>query len=242
MTALKGKTAIVTGAARGIGEAIASRFTAEGARVAAFDLNPPRSRNGGLSMKVDVADEASVDAAVSNVIATFGQIDILVNNAAADGIRGPVTEMSLHDWTLALTVNLTGAFLLCRAVIPHMARAGGGAVVNVASQLGSVAVPANPVYCASKGGLIQLTRAMALDHAGDGVRVNALSPGAVLTERLIGAYGSEAAVRETLTSKYPLGRIGMPDDLAGAAVFLASDDARFMTGADLVVDGGYSAQ
>lgn len=242
MTALKGKTAIVTGAARGIGDAIAARFTAEGARVAAFDLNPPPPHDGGLSMKVDVADEANVDAAVSDVVATFGQIDILVNNAAADNIRGPVTEMSLDDWNLALTVNLTGAFLLCRTVIPLMAKAGGGAIVNIASQLGSVAVPANPVYCASKGGLIQLTRAMALDHASDGVRVNALSPGAVLTERLTGVYGSEAAVREVLTPKYPLGRIGMPDDLAGAAVFLASDDAGFMTGADLVVDGGYSAQ
>ena len=242
MAALDGKTAIVTGAARGIGAAIAERFAAEGAKVASFDLNPPVPQDGGLSLQVDVADENSVQAGIAEVIAAFGQIDILVNNAAADGIRGAVTEMSLADWNRALAVNLTGAFLLCRAVIPHMAKAGGGSVVNVASQLGSVAVPANPVYCASKGGLIQLTRAMALDHAGDGVRVNALSPGAVLTERLIGVYGSEAGVRDALTPKYPLGRIGMPDDLAGAAVFLASEDAQFMTGADLVVDGGYSAQ
>ncbi len=242
MAALDGKTAIVTGAARGIGAAIAERFAAEGARVASFDLSPPPPQEGGLSMEVDVADENSVNAAVAEVMAAFGQIDILVNNAAADSIRGAVTEMSLHDWNRALGVNLTGAFLLCRAVIPHMAKSACGSVVNVASQLGSVAVPANPVYCASKGGLIQLTRAMALDHGSDGVRVNALSPGAVLTERLIGVYGSEAAVRKALTPKYPLGRIGMPDDLAGAAVFLASADSQFMTGADLVVDGGYSAQ
>jgi len=242
MAALDGKTAIVTGAARGIGAAIAERFAAEGARVASFDLNPPVPPDGGLSLEVDVADETSVMQAVTKVIAAFGQIDILVNNAAADGIRGPVTEMSLADWNRALAVNLTGAFLLCRAVIPHMTKAAGGSVVNIASQLGSVAVPANPVYCASKGGLIQLTRAMALDHGADGVRINALSPGAVLTDRLIGAYGSEAAVREALTPKYPLGRIGMPDDLTGAAVFLASEASQFMTGADLVVDGGYSAQ
>lgn len=242
MSALTGKAAIVTGAARGIGAAIATRFAAEGARVAAFDLNPPEPLNGGLSARVDVADETSVERSVGEAVAAFGRLDIVVNCAAADGIRGPVTEMTLADWNRALAVNLTGAFLLSRAAIPHMERTEGGSIIHVASQLGSVAVPGNPVYCASKGGLIQLTRAMALDHAEAGIRVNALSPGAVLTERLIGVYGSEDAVRDALTAKYPLGRIGMPDDLAGAAVFLASDDARFMTGADLVVDGGYSAQ
>lgn len=242
MAALTGKAAIVTGAARGIGAAIAARFAAEGARVAAFDLNPPDAPENGLSARLDVADETSVGNRVDEAARTFGRLDILVNCAAADGIRGAVTEMTLADWNRALAVNLTGAFLMCRATIPHMANPDGGSIINVASQLGSVAVPANPVYCASKGGLIQLTRAMALDHASAGIRVNALSPGAVLTERLIGVYGSETAVRDALTGKYPLGRIGMPDDLTGAAVFLASDEARFMTGADLVVDGGYTAQ
>lgn len=242
MATLTGKAAIVTGAARGIGAAIAARFAAEGARVAVFDLNPPKQPENGLSARVDVADETSVNEEVKKVATTFGRLDLLVNCAAADGIWGPVTEMTLADWNRALAVNLTGAFLTSRAVIPHMAKSGGGSIVNIASQLGSVAVPANPVYCASKGGLIQLTRAMALDHAEAGIRVNALSPGAVLTERLVGVYGSEEAVRAALTPKYPLGRIGMPDDLAGAAVFLASDESCFMTGADLVVDGGYSAQ
>ena len=242
MGALTGKTAVVTGAARGIGASIAVRFHDDGARVACLDLNPPKPPENGLSRATDVADEGSVKDAVTAIAKEFGRIDILVNCAAADGIRGPVTEMSLQDWNRALAVNLTGAFLTSRAVIPHMAARDGGSIIHVASQLGSVAVPANPVYCASKGALIQLARAMALDHAKDGIRVNTLSPGAVLTERLIGVYGSEAAVRDALTAKYPLGRIGMPDDLAGAAVFLASDDSRFMTGADLVVDGGYLAQ
>jgi NAD(P)-dependent dehydrogenase (short-subunit alcohol dehydrogenase family) len=150
--------------------------------------------------------------------------------------------MSLEEWNHAIAVNLTGAFLMSRAAIPLMASSGGGSIINVASQLGSVAVPANPAYCASKGGLIQLTRAMALDHAKEAIRVNALSPGAVMTERLIGVYGSEQRVRHALTGKYPIGRIGMPQDLVGAAVFLGSEASRFMTGADLVVDGGYSAQ
>jgi NAD(P)-dependent dehydrogenase (short-subunit alcohol dehydrogenase family) len=242
MTALTGKTAIVTGAARGIGAAIAARYSGEGARVACLDLNPPEPPVNGLALETDVAEETSVAEAVAKTAKEFGRIDILVNCAAADGIRGPVTEMALADWNRALAVNLTGAFLTSRAVIPHMEAGEGGAIIHVASQLGSVAVPANPVYCASKGGLIQLARAMALDHAAAGIRVNALSPGAVLTERLIGVYGSEEAVRAALTTKYPLGRIGMPDDLTGAAVFLASDESRFMTGADLVVDGGYSAQ
>ncbi len=242
MAALTGKAAIVTGAARGIGAAIAARFAAEGARVAIFDLNPPRPPEDGLSARVDVADETSVGKHVDRAAAAFGRLDLLVNCAAADGMRGPVTEMTAADWNRALAVNLTGAFLTCRAAIPHMAKSGGGSIINVASQLGSVAAPGNPAYCASKGGLIQLTRAMALDHAEAGIRVNALSPGAVLTGRLAGAYGSEEAARAALTPRYPLGRIGMPDDLAGAAVFLASAESRFMTGADLVVDGGYSAQ
>ena len=242
MTALTGKAAIVTGAARGLGAAIAARFADEGARVACLDLNPPEPPANGLALATDVADETSVAEAVAKTVEEFGRIDILVNCAAADGIRGPVTEMALADWNRALAVNLTGAFLTSRAVIPHMEAGEGGSIIHVASQLGSVAVPANPVYCASKGGLIQLARAMALDHAEANIRVNALSPGAVLTERLIGVYGSEEEVRKALTSKYPLGRIGMPDDLTGAAVFLASDESRFMTGADLVVDGGYSAQ
>ncbi|MDJ1018071.1 MAG: SDR family oxidoreductase [Paracoccaceae bacterium] len=242
MTSLAGKTAIVTGGARGIGAAIVERFVSEGMRVAAFDLNPPAPPTNGLSRRVDVADEKQVTDAVAETVDIFGRIDVLVNCAAADGIRGAVTEMTLDGWNLVMAANLTGAFLMSRAAIPAMASGEGGAIINVASQLGSVAVPANPAYCASKGGLIQLTRAMALDHAAEGIRVNALSPGAVLTERLVGVYGSESAVRDALTGKYPLGRIGMPDDLVGAAVFLASDESRFMTGADLVVDGGYSAQ
>jgi NAD(P)-dependent dehydrogenase (short-subunit alcohol dehydrogenase family) len=242
MTSLVGKTAIVTGAARGIGAAIAEGFAAEGVRVASFDLNPPPPQSDGLSVRVDISDETVVNDEVANAFETFGQLDILVNCAAADGIRGSVTEMSLEQWNHAIAVNLTGAFLMSRAAIPLMASSGGGSIINVASQLGSVAVPANPAYCASKGGLIQLTRAMALDHAKEAIRVNALSPGAVMTERLIGVYGSEPRVRDALTGKYPIGRIGMPQDLVGAAVFLGSDASRFMTGADLVVDGGYSAQ
>jgi NAD(P)-dependent dehydrogenase (short-subunit alcohol dehydrogenase family) len=150
--------------------------------------------------------------------------------------------LPLAEWDRALRINLTGVFLVCRAVLPSMLRTGGGVIINVASQLGSVAIPNSAVYCATKGGVLQLTRALALDHAGDGVRVNSLSPGAVLTPRLTGLYGSGEKAEAELSPKHPIGRIGRPEEIAGAAVFLASSDATFMTGSDLVVDGGYLAQ
>ncbi len=248
MARLDGKTAVITGAGRGIGRAIAERFHAEGARVALLDADGAAAQDvadtlgdRAMAHPVDVADEASVSAAIEAVHGELGGIDILVNNAAAPNARVKVADMALADWQRALDVNLTGAFLVSRAVLAAMRRTGG-AIINIASQLGSVAVPNGASYCASKGGLLQLTRAMALDHAADGVRVNSLSPGAVMTDRLTAIYGSEEAATAALAPKHPIGRIGLPRDVAGAAVFLASDEAAFMTGADLVVDGGYLAQ
>ena len=180
--------------------------------------------------------------AVSETQAAFGRIDILVNNAAADNSQTPVGDLTLDEWRRTIDVNLTGVFLLSRAVIRMMRKTGGGVIVNVASQLGSVAVRNKAAYCASKGGVLQLTRAMALDHADDNIRVNSLSPGAVMTERLTNLYGGEEAASDALVRFHPIGHIGLPSDVAGGAVFLASDDARFMTGSNLVIDGGYLAQ
>ncbi|WP_245584732.1 SDR family NAD(P)-dependent oxidoreductase [Salipiger mucosus] len=227
----------MTGAARGIGRAIAERFEAEGARVARLD----RSAEAGM-LAVDVTDERAVEDAIAQVHDRFGRIDVLVNNAAALSTNAPVADLTLKDWRASIDVNLTGVFLVSRAVLRLMRTQGAGVIVNVASQLGSVAVRNNAAYCASKGGVLQLTRAMALDHAGDGIRVNALSPGAVMTERLRAAYGSEEATSAALAPKHPIGRIGDVAEIAGAAVFLASDEAGFMTGSDMVVDGGYTAQ
>ncbi len=241
MGKLDGKTALVTGAGRGIGKAIADRFAQEGARVARMDLAHSTS-DGDLILTVDVSDETAVQRAVSETQAAFGRIDILVNNAAADNSQTPVGDLTLDEWRRTIDVNLTGVFLLSRAVIRMMRKTGAGVIVNVASQLGSVAVRNKAAYCASKGGVLQLTRAMALDHADDNIRVNSLSPGAVMTERLTNLYGSEEAASDALARFHPIGHIGLPSDVAGGAVFLASDDARFMTGSNLVIDGGYLAQ
>ena len=241
MGKLEGKTALVTGAERGIGKAIADRFAKEGARVARMDLAHSTS-DGDLNLTVDVSDETAVQRAVSETQAAFGRIDILVNNAAADNSQTPVGDLTLDEWRRTIDVNLTGVFLLSRAVIRMMRKTGGGVIVNVASQLGSVAVRNKAAYCASKGGVLQLTRAMALDHADDNIRVNSLSPGAVMTERLTNLYGGEEAASDALARFHPIGHIGLPSDVAGGAVFLASDDARFMTGSNLVIDGGYLAQ
>jgi len=241
MGKLDGKTALVTGAGRGIGKAIADRFAQEGARVARMDLAHSTS-DGDLILTVDVSDETAVQRAVSETQAAFGRIDILVNNAAADNSQTPVGDLTLDEWRRTIDVNLTGVFLLSRAVIRMMRKTGAGVIVNVASQLGSVAVRNKAAYCASKGGVLQLTRAMALDHADDNIRVNSLSPGAVMTERLTNLYGGEEAASDALVRFHPIGHIGLPSDVAGGAVFLASDDARFMTGSNLVIDGGYLAQ
>lgn len=238
---LEGRVAIVTGAGGGIGAAIARVFAAAGARVASLDLQAPDPAPNGIALMADVSREADTLRATAEVTERLGAVGILVNGAAPHEPVGTVLELPPDAWERVFAVQVTGAYLMSRAVLPSMIAAGRGSIIHIASQLGSVGTPGRPAYCSAKGALIQLARVMALDHAAQGVRVNALSPGAVETGRLLHRYGTMEAAREAAVPKHPIGRLGQPDEIAQAALFLASDGSSFMTGADLVVDGGYTA-
>ena len=249
MGALNNKVAVVSGAAGGIGGAIASLFAREGARVACLDLAPPTvlaaaiQGAGGeaLALAADVSREADTVAAVQAVVAAWGGVHVLVNGASPDDPTGTILELSPHDWDRVFAVHVTGAYLMSRAALPHMIGAGGGSIIHIASQMGRVGARGRPAYCAAKGAMIQLAKAMALDHADQGIRVNTLSPGSVETRRMLVRHETMEAARAVMVPKHPIGRLGLPEEIAQAALFLASDASSFVTGSDLLVDGGYTA-
>lgn len=248
---LAGKAALISGAGGGICGAIALAYSKAGAAVACCDVDAACAADtarlvteaGGraIAFACDAASESRTRAAAEAAHDAFGRIDILVSGAAPNDPSGTVIETSLADWQRVLDINLTGSFLFSRAVLPFMIAGGGGSIIFIASQLGRVGSAGRAAYCATKGALIQLAKVMAIDHAAENIRVNTLSPGAIETQRMLHRYGSFAAARERLGSKHALGRLGRPEELAGAAVFLASDAASFVTGSDLLVDGGYTA-
>ena len=248
---LAGKAALISGAGGGICRAIALAFARAGASVACGDIDAASaaetarliSEAGGksLSQACDVASETETLAIAAAARRAFGRLDILVSGAAPHDPSGTILETSLADWQKVLDINLTGSFLLSRAVLPVMIAGGGGSIIFIASQLGRVGSARRAAYCATKGALIQLAKVMAIDHAADNIRVNTLSPGGVETQRTLHRYGSFSAARELLGAKHLMGRLGRPDEIADAALFLAGDSASFITGSDLLVDGGYTA-
>jgi NAD(P)-dependent dehydrogenase (short-subunit alcohol dehydrogenase family) len=245
---LQGRVILVTGSGRGIGRAACLRLASEGAKVICADVDGESAAataaaigGAAMSARCDVTDAASAEAAVAGGIAHFGSLYGLMNNAAAPSTDATVVDLALADWEQEIAVSLTGAFLMSKFALPHMA-AKGGSIVHVASQFARVGIPGSAAYCAAKAGLVNLAKVMALDHAHQRIRVNTLSPGAVGTERLAAHHGTVAEAERKLAPKHPIGRIARPEEIAAAAAFLMSDDSSFMTGADLLVDGGYAAQ
>ena len=248
---LDGKSAMVVGAANGIGRATALAFAAAGAGVACADVEAAGAKTtaadietaGGHAMAVhlDVTDSASCRAAVAATVERFGGVDVLLYGAADNDRSATVLELDEAAWDRVIRINLTGAFLMVKATIPAMITRGGGSVILIASQLGRVASPGRPAYCATKGALIQLAKVLAADHAAQGIRANTLSPGAVETRRMLQRWTSMEEARKVMAPRHLVGRLGQPDEIAQAALYLASDVSRFMTGADLLIDGGYTA-
>ncbi|MEA4906849.1 MAG: glucose 1-dehydrogenase [Chloroflexi bacterium] len=247
------KVVIVTGAAKGIGWGIASVFCKEGAKVCVVDWDAATGletvdafrRDGAeaIFVKCDVSNEEQVQAMIDKTVQTFGGIDILVNNAGI-GVYKTITDASSDDWDRCLGVNLKGVFLCSRYAIPHMQARGKGAIVNVSSVHSFQTVNGASPYAASKGGVWALTRSMAIDY-GPTIRVNAVAPGWVLTPLIQGifdSYPDPAAQQQAVERRQVMKRIGRPEDLGYAAAFLASDEASFITGTQLFVDGGLTAQ
>ncbi|WBY02622.1 SDR family oxidoreductase [Ramlibacter tataouinensis] len=239
---LQGRVCIVTGAAQGIGEACARRFAADGAQVVIADIEDARGQAlaaelGGAFVHCDVGDKAQVDAMVAEVMQRHGRIDVLVNNAgifkAADFL-----DVSEADFDAVLRVNLKGSFLAGQAVAREMARAGRGAIVNMSSVNGVLAIPTIASYNVSKGGINQLTRVMALALADKGIRVNAVAPGTIATELAARAVLTSEDAKHRILSRTPMKRLGEPAEIADVVAWLASDAASYVTGEIVVVDGG----
>ena len=252
---LTGARALVTGAASGIGLAVAARCLSEGAAVAALDRDGPALRRAvaGLSasgrdrvtaVQADVADPEQVKAAVAVAGERLGGLTAVVTVAGIGGYTGDIGQTSVADWARTLAVNLSGTFHVCRAALPLLRASGGGRIVTVSSQYGLVGGAGSPAYCAAKAGVIGLTRAMAVDHAAEGIAVNCVCPGPIDTPMLRASTSHrELAARETARTagRVLLGGPGRPEDVAGMIVFLLGPDAGFLTGAVLTCDGGWTA-
>lgn len=251
---LAGKVALVTGAASGLGAESARRLAQEGASVVLTDLAAEAGQAvaddilaaGGTAvfLSQDVTDEARWGEVAAAALERFGHLDVLVNSAGIGEGGGPLLEATYEHWRRVLAINLDGTFLGMKAVVPAMTAAGRGSIINLSSILGKVGMPGATAYCASKGGVLMLTKAAALELAAAGVRVNSIHPGFIETPMVRNAFRrseNENEMRDMIVSRHAVGRLGVPREIADAVVFLASDESSFMTGSEVVVDGGYTA-
>jgi len=251
MGKLDGKVAIVTGAASGIGRATAALFAAEGAKVVAADWSDAEgtkaveaiTASGGAAVfvRVDVSQPDDVQAMIRKAVDLYGGVDVIFNNAGVEGEQAITADCSLENWDRVININLKGVFLGMKYALPEMLKRGGGSIINNASVAGIVGFRSIPAYCASKGGVIQLTKAAALEYAAQGIRVNAICPGVIWTPMVERFVGDNAEARKAFEAMEPVGRFGSPEEVARMALFLASDDSSFCTGAPFVVDGGFVA-
>ncbi len=241
------KVAIVTGGGSGIGKAIAHAFVREGAQVVISGRNQQKLQRAAMEIgpdcvpvATDVTDSENIAALVNATLQKFKRVDILVNNA---GVLLPGNAESLSDeiWEQTFNTNVRAVWQLSRAVLPHMRTAGAGSIINMGSVLSSLGARNRVAYAASKGAVLAMTKAMALDHAAEKIRVNCICPGIVETD-MVAAFGTDEAARKQRIAMHPVGRFGQPDDVAGIAVLLASDESSWITGSAFTVDGGYSAQ
>src|SRR5580704_19447299 len=240
---LSGRVAVVTGAARGIGDAIAERLLADGARVFSLDkAAPTEPREGVVYLEADVTDPASVAAAFTAIDAASGRLDILVNNAGIQRI-GLVGKVSFADWSAVIATHLNGFFLCASEAVPRMvARGKGGAIVSIASTAAFVGLPGRSAYCAAKAGILGLTRALALEVASAGIRVNAVAPGFARTKLIDQGLADGSLQEDWMVARVPMKRLAAPQEIANAVRYLAGDEASYVTGQTIVVDGGWTTQ
>ncbi len=251
---VQGKVALITGGASGLGAESARRLAREGATIVLTDMIAEAGQavadeilaegHTAIFMAQDVTDEARWGEVVRSTLTRFGRLDVLVNSAGISGGGGPLLEVTFEAWRNMISINLDGTFLGMKAVAPSMVEAGRGSIINLSSILGKVGVAGGPAYCASKGGVLMLTKATALELAPLGVRVNSVHPGFIETPMVLNmlhAADDGNARRDGIISRHPMGRLGVAREIADGIVFLASDESSFMTGAELVIDGGYTA-
>jgi NAD(P)-dependent dehydrogenase (short-subunit alcohol dehydrogenase family) len=243
---LEGSVAIVTGAAGGIGSAVVKQLHDAGASVVAEDLDPAVQElesDRVAALQGDAAQAQTARAAVELALQRFGRLDVVVNNAGRFLLK-PIVDTTDDEWDALMTTNVRSVFVHCREALPHLVAEGAGAIVNVSSISGVVGLPAQGAYCATKGAIAQITRQLAVEHAADGVRVNAIAPGAVDTSFVDKALGTgpDPQRQEEIAAAHPLGRMASPEEIARMMVFLASPASGFMTGAIVMADGGYTAR